>query len=568
MIAVLSIIICVLDFTVPGYAWILLTGISKRVSLFGKAAFSFVLSLCFLGLSTASLSIVTSDYLLYAAILPLVALVIIVAFARGERFGVKVGKELLPVGVVLAVYTAITLLHFWSAPFYPDAITDDPARHAQIVVDILQGNGRNVLLHSNYPTGLHFAVALFASLTSLSALESLRILLTLVMLAALSLVYETAYAIWKGHRVAGFVALVAAFAVPAEPTLFISLGLYPNLTADAIILIMLWLIFAYISKPSWKLGVTFATVSLAGVFTHSSVLLFLGVVWVFIPFVFFLFRQRLRAYLEVALYSISILTLFAVAFLPIFSGALARVLGYSRLTGPFTLRLFTARYLTLWISYYLYVGSVGAGVIGASIILFAVRYRTDLARLLMLLWTALLTAGVFLTSQPWRLFLFTLVPGYFLVGNLVSSSSELTVRAIIAAKRASQLIPVGLLIFLIASGTFPGLVARTYNPTTRARQIAVFESMQWLSRNGCADGVLSVGLGQDYSYLQALTGLKYVGDYEESANSTLNQSAGLGFHCVAVSAEDVFLPNFESTTTFEQKYRNSFVVIFFITQHG
>ena len=88
--------------------------------------------------------------------------------------------------------------------------------------------------------------------------------------------------------------------------------------------------------------------------------------------------------------------------------------------------------------------------------------------------------------------------------------------------------------------------------------------MQWLSQNGCTDGVLSVGLGFDYPYLQALTGLRYFGDYEESAAAVLNQSSGLGFRCVAVSTQDRFLPTFGSTAAFEQKYRNSFVVIFTI----
>ena len=88
--------------------------------------------------------------------------------------------------------------------------------------------------------------------------------------------------------------------------------------------------------------------------------------------------------------------------------------------------------------------------------------------------------------------------------------------------------------------------------------------MKWLSQNGCTDGVVSVGLGSDYPYLPALTDLRYFGDYEEAAAAALNQSIELGFRCVAVSAQDHFLPTYASTAAFEQKYRNNLVVIFII----
>jgi hypothetical protein len=568
MLPVLLILAAVLDFTVPGYAWILICGVAKRLSLFGKAAFSFLLSICMVSLLTAGLSVVTTDYLLYAGIVPLISLAAIAYYVRRSAvrsFEAKIGEEFLPLVIILAAYVFIILLSFWSAPFYPDTVTTDPANHAQIIVDIIQGGGKRVLL-SGSSNGLHFATALLASLAPLTAMQALRLLLSCVTLAVFILAYESARVMLGTKRSAIFVAFVAAFAIPVDPNILISLGLYRNVLADAIILIVLWLVFTYVAQPSGRLGVTLALVTLAGAFAHTSVLLFLAAIWVFTPFVYFLFRARFRTYAEAALYSISLLALFAVILLPIYGANLARLQVYSEVARPLTLRVFSSVYLTLWTILYLYAGTVGAAAIGASIILFAIRYRNHLGQLLMIVWAALLMVGAFSTNQAWRFALLALVPGYLLVGSLVSSSSKVAELANLPVKKVSRLIPVLVLIFLSVSSPFPSLVARAYNPTTRERQIAIVDSMQWLSRNGCTDGVLSVGLVADYSYLPALTGLHYVGDNEESAGAALNQSAGLRFHCVAVSAQDSFLPTYISAAAFEQKYKNSIVVIFFVTR--
>ncbi|MGA2460011.1 MAG: hypothetical protein ABSF82_01120 [Candidatus Bathyarchaeia archaeon] len=567
MLTALSVIWAVLDFTAPGFAWILITGIGKRLSLFGQAAFSFLFSICFLSFLTAGFSVLTADYLLYAGLLPLTSLVIIVVHilrAGLRSFEAKIGDGSLPLAVILVVYFFVILLSFWSAPFYPDTVTVDPANHAQFVTGILQGKGASILLRSYYPTGLHFTAALLASLMPITALQALRTLLSVVALAGFIIAYETAQVMSGSKRLAVFVALVAAFAIPVDPSLLISVGLYPNLLADSIILMLLWAILSYLAQQSPKLGVTLAFLALAGVFDHSSVLLFLGAVWVFAPIVYFLFRPRFRAYLESALYSISMLTLFAIILLPIYGGNLARLQIYSEIGRPLTLRAFSSVYLTLWIIFQLYAGTVAVAAIGISIIVFAIRYRGHLGQLLLTAWTALLMLGAFFTSQAWRFALFALVPGYLLVGSLISSSSKLPELTKIPAKKIAHLIPAAVLLFLIAAGPFPTLVARSYSPATRERQTAIADSMQWLSQNGCTDGVVSVGLGSDYPYLPALTGLRYFGDYEESAAAALNQSSGLGFRCVAVSAQDHFLLTYGSTAAFEQKYRNSFVVIFTI----
>ena len=437
MVASLSVIVAVLDFTLPGYAWILVAGIAKRLTPFGKVAFSFLLSLCLLSLLTAGLSVLTTSYLLYAALVPLASLVVIALLIGKSSFRsvkVEIG-QVLPITVILTAYFFIVLLSFWSAPFYPNTVTADPANHAQFVTGILEGKGRDILLRSGYPTGLHFAAALFASLTSLSALQALRVILSVVALAVFVLVYESAYVMFGGKRAAAFVALVAAFAIPIDPSLLISLGLYANALADAIIIILLWLFFSYVAQPSRRLGVTLAIVAFAGLFAHTSVLVFLGAIWALTPFVYLLFRPKFRAYLRAASYAISLLALFAVILSPIYGGILAHVQGYSKLASPLTLRVFSIVYISLWYNFYVYAGSVAMGAIGASIILFSIRYRGHLGQLLMIVWTALLMVGAFFTSEAWRFAFFALVPGYLLVGSLVSSSSMLARLAKIQTKK-------------------------------------------------------------------------------------------------------------------------------------
>ena len=567
MVTILAVIIAAIDFTLPGYAWILITGIARRLTILGRLAFSFLLSICLLSLTTAALTALTTNYLLYAALMPLASLPIIALVFRKpsfQSFKAEIGYEVLSIAGILMVYVLIVLLSFWSTPFYPNTITIDPLNHAQFVTGILQGKGWDILLRSGYPIGLHFAAAILASLTSLSALQALRIILSIVTLAAFVLVYESGCVMFGDKRVAAFVALVAAFAIPIDPSLFISLGLYTNALADAIIITMLWLFFSYLAQPSRKLGVTLAIVTFAGLFAHTSVLVFLGAIWAFIPVVYLSFRSKLSEYVRAASWASSSLALFAVILSPIYGRVLTHVQGYSKLASPFTLRVFSVAYIGLWYNFYVYAGSVAIGAIGVSIILFSIRYRGHLVHLLMIVWTALLTVGSFFTSEAWRFAFFALVPGYLLVGNLVSSTSTLANLGKIQTKTVSRLIPIAVLLFLAVSGTFPNLVARSYDPAERDRQISVVDSMQWLSQNGCTDGVLSIGLGTDYAYLSILTGLRYVGDFEESAGQALNQSARLGFHCVAVAAQDHLLPTYTSAAEFQLKYRNEFVVVFLV----
>jgi hypothetical protein len=119
-------------------------------------------------------------------------------------------------------------------------------------------------------------------------------------------------------------------------------------------------------------------------------------------------------------------------------------------------------------------------------------------------------------------------------------------------------------VVLVISGTFIPLLPRVYAPENRNRQEEIFNSMFWLKQNDQGNAVVSVGLSTDYSYLQTLTGIVYMGDFNESANMTVAASRGANFAYVAVAVQSPQFPTFQSSSMVEEKYRNSVVAIFFI----
>jgi hypothetical protein len=560
--------VTVLDFVIPGYAWILITGVAERLSLLGKISFSFLFSICFLSLLTEALSLVTGNYLSYSAILALAPIAFIVTrmLRRPGSLSLRIGmKGTMPVAIVILAYSVIVAVDLWSTPFYPSAVTIDPSHHFQLVELILQGAGRSMITQSSYPVGLNFVAALFASITSTSAIESLRIVLSFVLLDALVLVYVSAQVILGSEKYASLALLVAAFAIPVDLILLTWLGLYPNLVGNAIVLAILWVVASYITKPSWQLGANLAILPLAGAFIHSSVLIFPAVMCAFLPVVFFLFRPKFRVYSQAFLFSVSGLAFFAGIFRIIemnFTRILEHyVLGFN----TFNLIGFSAIYVSLWGYLHLYVGSVGVFVIGAAIVSFAILRRNHLTRTLVVTWTILLFIVPFLTAESWRLTLFALLPAPFLAGNLIALPSESSRMRATLHGASLRAFPYLILLLLILSGAFPGIVARTYDPTMRARQTAIIDSMRWLSQHQCGGGVLSVGLYDDYRYVETLVGVHYGGDFVMSASALFDKSAALGSRCIAVSAQNPFLETFESSALFEEKYRNSFVVIFLNT---
>ena len=154
-------------FLLPGYAWVLISGLSRRMNAAEQATLAFVISIALLSLLTAGLSLVTHQYLLFSFIISLGASLATLAFyalRKRTRLIHFSGNRSLPKALLfcLVIYVIFLVASFWSAPFYPTAEAPDLAVHARVTQAILGGDGRNTLLHGDIPVGLHFAAAVVA----------------------------------------------------------------------------------------------------------------------------------------------------------------------------------------------------------------------------------------------------------------------------------------------------------------------------------------------------------------------------------------------------------------------
>ncbi len=75
---ILTVFLAALELLLPGYAWLLVSGIHKRMSKLEQVVLSFVLSVCFSSLLAAALTFVTSDYLSLAVEISVVAAFLVI----------------------------------------------------------------------------------------------------------------------------------------------------------------------------------------------------------------------------------------------------------------------------------------------------------------------------------------------------------------------------------------------------------------------------------------------------------------------------------------------------------
>ena len=102
------------------------------------------------------------------------------------------------------------------------------------------------------------------------------------------------------------------------------------------------------------------------------------------------------------------------------------------------------------------------------------------------------------------------------------------------------------------------------NPYQRARQEEIYGSMEWLKQSNCT-AVASSGLWPDYLYLQALTPVRYNGDFVKPADIVLQKSTELGFTCVAVANDGPYFESFLTSPSYRELYHNNMVWIFAIS---
>ena len=559
-----------LELFLPGYSWILCSGLDRRFGFLEKIALSFVVSVSFASLFTAGLSMLTSQYFLYSVfgsvMLSLVLLLTRILRHRGPLhlvMHIKSNRKIFVAVTTACAYVILLLLLGWSSPIYPSSDALDPITHAAIVDGIINGSGKVLLLHTTFPIGLHFASALLGRLLDLNGLGALRVLLAMVLIDSFLLTYFCAGAV-LGQGSADFALLAAAFVVPVDAIHLIKIGTFPNVLSDLIVLAVLWLMFAYMREPNPALGLTLALLTLEGLFVHSTFIIFLTALWIALPVFFFKYKVHFRNYLMALLFATAGLFSLALVFRSFLTANFERIASYGVSGALFTPVPLTLQTI-LW-NYYSFAGSLAPSLIIAAVIFVLLKRRNSSGSGFACVWFGILIIGAVVSTDSWRFVLLSMAPGSLLLGQLLSAlrqtSKELSART--NWLKGSGLLAPLVLIALVLSGGFITLLPRVYDPAGRTRQQAIFASMSWLKQNDHGYSVVSVGLWSDYRYLYTLTGISYMGDYNESAPSIIAQSMNNGFRYVAVAIQSSQFPTFQYSSSVQEKYQNSIVAIFFI----
>ena len=553
----------------PGYAWILFSELNSRFGVAERLAISFIISVSFTSLFTAGLSLVTSHYLSYSVggSLGLSLILLILSFRHGNLFRrslPKFDRTMLSVIATACIYIVVLVSLFWSSPFYPTADADDPITHAQVVEGISNGLGRTLLLQSNFAIGMHFVSAVMARLLAVDSLDAIRFLLSVVIVVSVFLTYFCARSLLGNRIAANLTLIVAAFIIPADAIHFIKVGTFPNILSDALVVAMLWLIASYTREPSRALGLTLTFLGLAGLFVHSTFLMFLGALWLALPAFLVSYRRYFKNYLKSLFFTTAGLFCLFVLLGSFVSASLGRIFtgyveaSFSPTPLPLTLQILVWNYLAL-------ASPLATLSIIAAIVFVLAKQRNAIWPVFACMWFGLLVVAAIISDQGWRFILLSMVPASFLLGSSLGSLGELSAlrarRNWSTARR--MLLPI-LLFGLILSGSFVGLLPRAFDPSSRVKEEAVVNSMWWLKQNGDGRSVASVELPLDYRYLTTLTGIAYAGDFNESANSMVAQAGGGRFVYVAVAIQGTQFPTFELSSMVVEKYQNSVVAIFLI----
>lgn len=561
-------------FFLPGYSWLLISGLIRSMHWLEQATLAFVISVALLSLLTAGLSLFTVHYLLLSLIISLVGSIAILGLYVWKNRVRSIRRLSLkplpkPLALCLLIYVFLLVAGFWATPYYPPTEAPDLLTHAQVTQAILVGGGRNALLHEGFPIGLHFVSALAAYVLQVGSLDAIRIVTSPVLLAIVSLFYFSARRMFGSDRTAGVVVVVGSLVLPVDLNHFVRLGTYPNLLGDCLVLCLLWFLISYVNQPSRALGLSMIPLTIAGVFFHSSFFLFLAAAFISAPFIFCIAsKTTFRNYARGLLYLVAGFSLFAAILWPLFSENIGRIIGsYVEVGEPLIPSVLRISYFNFIYDLGYFFGWVNVAVLFAGILFSVFLGRKNLGSLLILIWLGIQFVGPTFSEQSYRFVLFGMLPASFIIGKELAEVRSWANPFSGLSKRFTALALPLLLLILILSGSLPGLIPRMINPNLRVRQEAIFDSMQWLGggQSNCRV-VASSGLWPDYLYVSVLTNIKYSGDFVKPPAVMLQKSIQLGFSCVAVADDSAYFSSFQTSRNFVVLYRNQLVWIFLITQ--
>jgi hypothetical protein len=411
------------------------------------------------------------------------------------------------------------------------------------------------------------------TILGINALQSLNLLASLVLMASPVLIFVSAQALLGDKNLAALATLVGVLILPVDAMHFVLIGTYPNMTGDAIVFVAIFLLFSYLKEPSSRVGATLALVGLAGVFIHSSFLLFLVALWLLLPVVYFLFRGKsiLHRYFRACIHSTVGIFMAALIALPFLRGNLERLVqayaitsSIGGATGPQLFQNLGVVYGILAHNMIFLIKPVNLIAIALGLIFIAMRGRQHIGQVFAACWFAILVVISFFSGETDRFVLFLMIPAIFVVGNLVGEMPLPKKPRL--SKVNGRIVLAGVLLILILFGGFLPLIPVAFSPTRRLHEQNVFASMEWLEQNPCPSGVASLGLEFDFRYLPILTDVQYSGSLASTTNSTqvLQDSRAMGFACVAIQTDNPNFHSFELNQAFREKYRNNEIAIFFI----
>lgn len=555
----------------PGYAWILISGLSGRMNRAEQATLAFIISLALLSLLAAGLSLVTQQYLLFSVIISIAGALAVLGIhilknrPRSIHFSgvISLPKSFL---LCLLTYAIFLVMAFWSAPYYPAAEgSPDLLVHTRVTQAILTGDGGNVLLHTGFPVGLHFIAALVAYILQVSSLDALRIVTAPLLLAIVSLYFFSARRMFASNLTSGAVVVVGSLVLPVDLIHYLQLGTYPNLLEDCVVLCLLWLLVSCVNQPSKALGVSMILLTIAGVFIHSSFFLFLAATLISAPIIYFTAsRTSFRNYLRGLLYAIGGLVLFGALAWPLFRGNLKRIIvSYVELGQPLVPSVLGVSYFNFVYDLGHFLGWVNVAALFSGVFFIVFLRKKSVWSVFLLVWLGIQVGSASFSEQSFRFVLFSMLPASFIIGmelgDVRTWTSSLPAKL---SKFKVWFVPL-LLLILILSGSLPSLMPRIINPYQRSRQEAVFDSMQWLKQQGNCSAVASSGLWPDYLYLTPLTSIRYAGEIVKPSDIVMEGSTGVS--CVAVAADSPNFEAFQTSPSYLELYHNNLVWIFSIT---
>ncbi len=556
-----------------GFAWLSLSGLSRRTNLLEKIVLAITLGLtsAIIGGSIAIVEHFSLDFVSYGLLLVTILAIAAACLLRRPKLELprtnvsSLRSYLLPVSL-FAFHLTLWASYLANYPYFPNSDAIDVVWHSDITGSILQGRITSPVAEAGFPTGTHIMFAFVSAYFGVDVLSSLRITTALVEATSVLIAYCLFQRLLPNGRASTYAAVSFSLIIPAGLVYYTRIGAYPNIVGDFFVLASLLAAVLVSEKLTWPSVLTAVLVQSTALVSHVSVPIVAALLLGFSLVVFNRFRPHIRAYV-VSNLGFFLLPTVALIVAP---RTVERQFGY---VSTQYLELYNDMGLVLqqWVhNFLLFVGPLNFILLFAALGLAAVVARRRIWPMFLAVWFAALTLAVFVSTNDWRLILLSLVPGSGLLGLLLSKihesleASTLRRTSAVHTRRVFVTFVMVLIIVLLSAG---GPTAFALNETLArgqaSRQIQIHESILWLDDNSPPRSpVISVGLWQEYRYLPIVSKLSFRGDFNLKSSAILKLRENFVFRYVAVSTDFYGLETFFGSDSFKVRYANPAVVIF------